>query len=465
MKIFNSLTQTFFTPPDSWSRRVIRMFVCGPTVYDLPHIGHARTYIAFDMIARWLRTSGYRLKYVQNITDIDDKLIDRAAKENISVKKLAAINTRAYHRTEKDLNITSVNAYKPATGAIKEIIKQITTLLKKGFAYETDDGIYFHVASFKNYGALSRQNIKALRTGTRAKIHENKKDPLDFALWKKTPDNKSTPTAPAWKSPWGWGRPGWHIEDTAITEKCFGPQYEIHGGADELKFPHHEAEIAQQESSSGKTPMVQLWMHTGVLFVNGQKMSKSLGNFITVDDFIATYDADTLRLMILSHLYRSPIDYTETAAHAAHAGWMTLHGFLRKLVFVTENSKAKGSPSDDITKTHEAFESAMDNDFHTPRALAALFELIKKTEPHVFELSSKQAGSLYNVIAGSLEVLGFDDTTPSYVPPSTVYNLARKRERARKNTQFVQADVLREKIERLGYKIDDTPIGPYLYKQ
>ncbi|HMB17653.1 MAG TPA: cysteine--tRNA ligase, partial [Candidatus Paceibacterota bacterium] len=291
------------------------MFVCGPTVYDYSHIGHARTYLVFDLFVRYLKSQDFKIKYVQNITNIDDKIIERGKKQNKNPLKIADKFEKKYYQDMENLGIDTVDHYVKATDVIPEIISQVKKLIEKDFAYQTKTGIYFKVRKFKDYGKLSNQDIDALKSGSRVKTAEDKEDPLDFALWKlNQPKSKIKPdkkqpifinNEPAWKSPWGWGRPGWHIEDTAISEKFFGPQYEIHGGAEDLKFPHHESEIAQQEAASGKKPFVKIWMHTGFLTVESKKMGKSLHNFITIRDFLKNHAPETLRFMVMSHHYRS----------------------------------------------------------------------------------------------------------------------------------------------------------------
>ena len=286
----------------------ISLFVCGPTVYDFPHLGHARTYISFDAFVRFLRSQGYKVDYLQNITDIDDKIITRAKQVKITPQALAKRFENEYKKDIKTMGIVSVSKYARATDHIPEIIVQIGKLLKKGYAYELKgEGIYYDILKFKDYGKLSRRtSLQAEDAVSRIDESVKKQNKGDFALWKISKEGE-----PKWKSPWGWGRPGWHIEDTAMTEKHFGAQYELHGGARDLIFPHHEAEIAQMEAISGKKPMAKHWMHTGFLTVEGEKMSKSLGNFITIQNFLSEYSPRVLRLLVLKTHYRSPIDYSE----------------------------------------------------------------------------------------------------------------------------------------------------------
>ncbi len=454
MRIYDSLTETTVQLPETWKSQ-LRLFVCGPTVYDKSHIGHARTYIAFDTIVRWLRHREYRVFYLQNITDIDNKIIDRAREERSSWKDVARHNEKLYLHDMDTLNIQTVTRYARASDYIPQIIEQINTLIEKQHAYETDDGVYFSVTSFPHYGDLSKQDIDAMRSGARVEINEQKQNPLDFALWKKTD------VEPVWHSPWGPGRPGWHIEDTAITQHFFGPQYEMHGGASELKFPHHEAEIAQQESASGKSPLVSNWLHTGVLLVDGKKMSKSLKNFVTIEEFLKTYSPNVLRLLVLSHLYRSPIDYSPALADAFARSWQTIVTFITKLWFVADKDKNNTDKDIDPTEYGKRFDSAMDTDINTPEALATLFSLIHDIEPSIYSLSSNDAKTIANHIIERLNLLGFVNIPRQYKTSFRIRSLLKKREEARTNQQFTPADTLRNKVEALGYMIEDTPLGPF----
>ncbi len=302
IKIYNTLTRSKenFKPLNG---NRIKLFVCGPTVYDYSHIGHARTYISFDVIARYLKYRGFSVFYLQNITDIDDKIINRAISTGKDPLDLAREFEAEYLKDMESLGVENVNLYARATEHIEEIKAQIETLLEAGFAYETDNGVYFDISKYPDFGKLSNRKIEDLNVH-RISPDSNKRNPEDFALWKKKDKEL------VWNSPWGAGRPGWHIEDTAITEEYFGPQYDIHGGGLDLIFPHHEAEIAQMESASGKKPMVRYWMHTGFLNVKGEKMSKSLGNFITIKELIKKYPPEVFRFFVISTHYRSPIDFS-----------------------------------------------------------------------------------------------------------------------------------------------------------
>jgi len=468
MQIFDTLSGGKKALPAPGGRP-FRMFVCGPTVYGFSHIGHARTYIFFDLVARYLKNKGHQVQYLQNITDIDDKIIERAHRENTDHKNLAAHFTGEYKKDMKALGIRSVITYAPASKYIKEIIAQIKALLEKDFAYTTSSGIYFEVKKFSDYGKLSRQNLDGLRSGYRIEPDPEKKDALDFAIWK----FKKYDYEPSWHSPWGEGRPGWHIEDTAITEKHFGPQYNIHGGGIDLKFPHHEAEIAQEESLSGKKPLANIWMHTGFLLVGGEKMSKSLGNFITIRDFLEKYGANTLRILVLQHHYRSPLDYGEEAAEQAQSAWGGLLQILAKLRMIKkqessaspESQGLRGSKKQEleekIMEAEKRFHAAMQDDFNTPEAIAAIFAFISELQPRIYGLSKSEAREAEKFISATLKMLGF--TIKLYKIPLKIQKIAKKRELCRGNKQFKEADTLRKAIEALGYTVEDTPLGPFVW--
>ena len=337
-------------------KKPLKLFVCGPTVYDYSHIGHGRTYIFFDIFTRYLKSLGYKVFYLQNITDIDDKIIARAKEKNLPPQKLAKKLIKSHLEDMKALGITSVTKYARATQFIPEIVRQVQALIKKGYAYKIPgDGYYFDISKFKDYGKLSRRTAaQAEDAVSRIDDSVRKKNRGDFCLWKfphsadlrrLNADQRRRKFTiangePVWATPLGWGRPGWHIEDTAISEKFFGPQYEIHGGGLDLKFPHHEAEIAQAEAASGKKPFVKIWMHGGLLTVNGEKMSKSLGNFITIRDFLKIRSANILRLIVASHHYRLPIDYTEELARDAQNALSGINEFLAKVELI-KSSKFK----------------------------------------------------------------------------------------------------------------------------
>ncbi|MDP2864466.1 MAG: cysteine--tRNA ligase, partial [bacterium] len=367
LKLYNTLSRKkeVFRPRRS---KEVNLFVCGPTVYDFSHIGHARTYIVFDVITKYLREKGFDVFYLQNITDIDDKIIKRAKEKKNSPQKLARDFEKEYLKDMKSLKIDSVTKYARATEHIKEIQSQVKRLLEKGFAYQIEDGIYYDISKFKDYGKLSRRTVLQAEDGvSRIDTAEEKRNKGDFCLWK-----FSKPGEPKWPSPWQNGRPGWHIEDTAIAEKYFGFQYDIHGGAKDLIFPHHEAEISQMEAISKRKPMVKYWIHSGFLTVNGQKMAKSLGNFITIREFLKKNSPRVLRFFVIKTLYHSPIDYREGAILQAKRELEKIDEFIEKLNMIkSQKENKKRFAKSLVLRTEKEFRKAMDDDFNTPKALAS----------------------------------------------------------------------------------------------
>jgi len=462
LKIYNTLTRKkeIFKPRKG---KKVNMFVCGPTVYDYAHIGHARTYIAFDVIVKYLRKKGYDVFYLQNITDVDDKIINRAKEEGVSWKELARKFEREYKKDAKSLGVDSVSKYARATEHIKEIISQVERLLKKGFAYQIEDGIYYDISKFKDYGKLSgRTALQAEDAVSRIDESKKKKNKGDFCLWKFW---SGKDWEPKWRSPWGYGRPGWHIEDTAITEKYFGPQYEIHGGARDLIFPHHEAEIAQMEAISEKKPMVKYWLHTGFLTINGQKMSKSLGNFITIREFLNKHSARLLRFFVLKSHYRSPIDYSEKAILQSQNELERIDEFVEKI----QNAKCKIQNFNSkfkIDKFKNKFEEAMDDDFNTPKAMAVIFELIREVNPMLDknQITQEEVKQILEFLKFIDEIFGFILKKERVKIPEEIKKLAQKREILRKEKKWEEADKIREEIKKLGYEIQDTAGGTKIKK-
>jgi len=449
MKLYNTLTGKKETFKPKRGKKV-NLFVCGPTVYDYSHLGHARTYIAFDVIAKYLKEQGYKVFYLQNITDIDDKIIQRAEEKNVAAGKLAQDFEKAYLEDMKSLGINSVTKYARATDHIKEIIKQIKILEEKRFVYQIADGIYYNISKFKNYGKLAKRTALQAEDGvSRIDESKEKKNKGDFCLWKFSKKGE-----PKWPSPWGEGRPGWHIEDTAITQKFFGTQYDIHGGGKDLIFPHHEAEIAQMEGISGKRPMVKYWIHTGFLTVNGKKMSKSLGNFITIQDFSKKYSARILRFIFAKSHYRSPADYTENSVAQAKKELAKIDEFVKKLRSFRNRTSGVKSVSE-INKFKNNFEQAMEDDFNTPKAIAVIFDLMKTR--------GANATDILKFFKKIDRVLGFIFwPTPVEKTPQEIIDLAEEREKQRKENNWQEADQIRNKIKNLGWQIEDTKNGPKL---
>jgi cysteinyl-tRNA synthetase len=461
IKVYNTLTQKkeILRPKRD---KEIKMFVCGPTVYDFSHIGHARTYISFDVICKYLRQKGYRVFYLQNITDIDDKIIKRAKEENVSWKIISRKFEKEYFKDMKVLKIDSVTKYARATDHIKEIISQVKRLLEKGFAYKISDGIYYDISKFKDYGKLSKRTVLQAEDAV-SRIDESveKRNKGDFCLWK-----FSKPDEPKWKSPFGKGRPGWHIEDTAITEKYFGPQYDIHGGARDLIFPHHEAEIAQMEAISGKVPMVKYWLHTGLLTVRGQKMSKSLKNFITIREFLNKYSPRLLKFFVIKHHYRSSIDFDEEKLFQAKKELEKLDEFVEKISKFKFKIKKSKFPID-VKKYERKFILAMDDDFNTPRAVGILFELIRKANQRILResLTQKEAEKILSFFKKVDQIFGFIFfKKPKEKIPQKIIELVKEREKLRKEGNFKKADEIRAMIKEMGYWIEDTKEGPKIKK-
>jgi len=462
MKIYNTLSdrKDEFKPING---KKVNLFVCGSTVYDYSHIGHARTYIIFDAFAKYLKSRGFKVFYLQNITDLDDKIIARAREKGVPPKDLAVAFEKEYLDCMKKLGIDSVSKYARATDYIKEIISQVRRLQEKGFAYKIeDDGIYYDIGKFKNYGKLAgRTALDAEDSVSRIDYSKDKKNRGDFCLWKFSEGPAGGYPVPSWPSPFGIGRPGWHIEDTAITEKFFGPQYDIHGAARDLIFPHHEAEIAQMEAISGKSPMAKYWMHGGFLTVNGQKMGKSLGNFILLSDLLKRCPANYLRFFVVKNSWRSPIDYSESVMIEVKSAVDKIEEFLRKLKTV-KSAKASQGVNLEIKKLKENFYAELDDDFNTPQAFAVLFDFIKKANSFLDKdlISKKQASEIYKFFQEINKIFGIINFKKAdTVIPSEVKKLVKAREQYRNNKNWQKSDELRKEIESKGYLIEDTDQG------
>ena len=473
LKIYNTLSRkkeifrpkTFRRAQDE--KKKVKLFVCGPTVYDYSHIGHARTYVVFDMIAKYLREKKYEVFYLQNITDIDDKIIKRAKTKRVSPRKLASDFKREYPKDMRSLNVDAVSEYARATKHIKQIISQAERLLNKRYAYRIKDGIYYDISRFKRYGRLSKRTVLQAEDAV-SRIDENKekRNKGDFCLWK-----FSKPNEPSWPSPFGRGRPGWHIEDTAITEKYFGPQYDIHGGAKDLIFPHHEAEIAQMEAISGKKPLVKYWVHSGFLTVKGQKMAKSLGNFITIRDFLKKNPARLLRLLIIKAHYRSSVDYNEKLLSQTKKELEKIDEFLEKLKGQKSAALlARRDPQlirDLISETQKKFEKAMQDDFNTPEAIAAIFNLVNEGNYLVAQnkVRLKDARRFLKLLKKIDKFFNFIFCKKTKVArPPQLLRLVKEREEYRKKGLWQKADEARDKIKKLGYWVEDTKEGSKIKK-
>ena len=428
----------------------VNLFVCGPTVYDDAHIGHGRTYISFDTIKRYLEYKGYAVFYVQNITDIDDKIINRSKESGIPSMELARKFEKRYMEDMHKLNVYGVNLFARATDHLDEIIDQIKRLIDKGFAYETEDGVYFELDKFPEFGKLSNRNVEELESH-RELAETTKKNPQDFALWKK----REGVDEPVWSSPWGDGRPGWHIEDTAITEYYFGPQYDAHGGGLDLIFPHHEAEITQMEAVSGKAPMVKFWLHTGFLNVNGEKMSKSLNNFITIRDLLKDYEAETFRFFVLSTHYRSPIDFSKDSLHQSKKSLDRIKKYY-ELLDVTVNDEFESNYQVLVDYKSEFFES-MDDDFNTPKAIAAIFGLINDSKNDLDALSKDDKIAIKSFLDDVSYIFGVNFISEEVDVGSNelLELISDVRSELRANKQYELSDKIRDKLQSLGYEIND----------
>ncbi len=442
----------------------IKMFVCGPTVYDHSHIGHARTYISFDVIVRYLKYSGFTVFYLQNITDLDDKILKRAEEIGSSPLELARRYEEKYLQDMKVLGVENVNFYARATEHIPEIINQIKILVKKGFAYETDKGVYFDEAKFKEFGKLSNRNLEELNVH-RIGPDTSKRNPGDFALWKKR-KIESEELEMVWDSPWGTGRPGWHIEDTAITDTYFGPQYDIHGGGLDLIFPHHEAEIAQMEAASGKNPMVKYWMHTGFLNVKGEKMSKSLGNFITINDLLQEYSPDVFRFFVLSTHYRSPIDFSQEILHQSQQGLQRIYKLIETINELLDENTAISMENDQeyiykLSEVRKEFFEAMDNDFNTPSAFSTIFDIIREVNRDINDsnISKNALTKLKALIIEFGIVLGFDfslkNENEQELQEDLIELLKDVRSKLREKKEWDLSDEIRSRLKELDIVLED----------
>ncbi len=444
LKLFNTLGRKIevFKPIKD---KKVNFFVCGPTVYDYPHLGHAKTYTQFDFIVRFLRKSGFDVFYLQNITDMDDKIINRSKDKKITPKQLALEFEKIYLEDMKALHNTSVTKYARATDYIPQIVKQVKQLVDKGYAYKINDGYYFDLKKFSDYGKLSgRTALQDEDAVSRIDENEDKHNRGDFCLWKFYKEGE-----PFWDTELGKGRPGWHIEDTAITESFFGPQYDVHGGAVDLIFPHHEAEIAQIEAASGKKPLVRYWMHTGFLNINSEKMSKSKGNFFTVREALKTYNYRTLRYFFLSNHYRMPLNYTQDLLDQSKNSLQRIDDFISGIDTKHDDKKYVKL----IDDTRESIMNSLNEDINTPIALASMFKFIKevnkegKAGKHVLKFMI-ELNELFDFMSFEVEKI-----------PKEIQDLVRKREEARKNKDFASSDKIRDEIKRKGYIIEDSKEG------
>jgi cysteinyl-tRNA synthetase len=459
VRIYNTLTRRKdeFVPLTAGE---VRMYVCGITVYDLCHIGHARSAIVFDVIRRYLVHRGWRVTFVKNYTDVDDKIIRRAQREGVPAAEISERYIEECRRDMASIGVLPPDVEPKATEHVPQMIALIERLLTQGVAYVVDGDVYFEVARFPSYGKLSGKNLDELLAGARVEVDERKRDPRDFALWK-----SAKPGEPSWPSPWGPGRPGWHIECSAMAAQYLGETFDIHGGGEDLIFPHHECEIAQSEAATHRT-FVRYWIHNGFVNMGAEKMSKSLGNTLAIREVVKRHDPEAIRLWLLGTHYRNPVEFTEDRVREAARA-------LDRLERLRADARRLGGGGGDVTAPalvayRERFEAAMDDDFNTPQALAALFDLGSA----LYELRDRtqaDTAARATFLAGVKEltrlgrVLGlFGRAVPEAGPPGEVEGLLADREAARKRRDFASADALRDEILRRGWAIEDTPAGPRL---
>ena len=464
LKIYNTLTRKKeeFVPLKEGE---VGMYICGPTVYNFIHIGNARPFIIFEVVRRYLKFKGYKVKYIQNLTDIEDKMINNARKLNITVSELAEKFIKEYFIDTDSLNIGRADVHPRATEHIKEIIELVKGLEEKGYAYTIDGDVFFDVSKFEAYGKLSGQNIEELKSGARVEIDERKREAIDFALWKKAKEGE-----PSWESPWGKGRPGWHIECSAMSMKYLGKTFDIHAGGSDLIFPHHENEIAQSEAYTNQ-PFVKYWMHNGYLCLNNQKMSKSLGNIMKVREIRKKYEGEVIRYFILSAHYRSPLNFSEEQLQQAQSSLQRLNNIVFNIKHLLKQGKFKESKDKDdeliLEKSKESeqqFIEAMNDDFNTPVALSRLFGFAREVNIYLNspglknKLVLEKIYEFYQDFAGQiLGILKEVDSEESF--EQEIKNLIKEREETRKAKNWKKSDQIRDELRNKGVILEDTPEG------
>ena len=463
MQIFNSKTRKKeeFVPIREGH---VGIYACGPTVYDYFHIGNARPFITFDVLRRYLEHRGYQVTFVQNFTDIDDKMIRRANNEGTTVKELGDRFIAEYYKDAKALGIRPATVHPRATEHIPQIISLVQKLIDKDMAYEVNGDVYFNTKAFPHYGCLCGQNLEDLEAGARIEVDSVKKNPADFAVWK-----AQKPGEPAWESPWGLGRPGWHIECSAMSMEYLGETFDIHCGGKELLFPHHENEVAQSEGATGR-PYVNYWMHNGFINVDNEKMSKSLGNFFTVRDILKEYEAEDVRMFMLSAQYRSPINFSREMIAQAHASLTRLYTARDQMEFLLQHAAEKEQTAEEKALAERMlsyvnrFDSAMDDDLNTADAMGALFEIVHDANVTLTSESSKQAiENALNTLTSLCDVLGLLVKKTSDLP-AEIQQMADERAQARKDRDWKKSDELRDALKALGYIVEDTKEGQKVRK-
>ncbi|MCD6469931.1 cysteine--tRNA ligase [Candidatus Bathyarchaeota archaeon] len=445
----------------------VRIYACGPTVYDFIHIGNARAFVVADLVRRYLEYKGYKVFFVSNITDIDDKMIKRSQEMGISIQQLGEIYSDAYFEDIAALNIKKPDVSPRATQHIPEMIEVIQKLIEKGYAYQVDGDVYFDVLKFKDYGKLSGNRTEALEMGARVEVNPKKKNPADFALWKAQKEGE-----PGWHSPWGKGRPGWHIECSTMAMKYLGETFDIHMGGKDLIFPHHENEIAQAEALTGK-PFARYWIHNEWLTVNGKKMSKSLGNFITVREALKMCSPQVLRFFLISAHYRSPIDFNKESLKLAEKNLNRIYEAVERLRDLGERREKTSAEENLLTEVRDAkkkFEEAMDDDFNTPLALAAIFDIVRAINSYANanrEIEASTKKEVYETLRSLMNVLGIDIEVERKEPREEEIRIINElmnliinvRDEMRKRREWKIADEIRENLKKMGFVIEDTPEG------
>ncbi len=465
-RIYNTLTRKKEALIPLYAGEV-RGYVCGVTVYDLSHVGHARSALVFDVIRRYLRFTGYQVRFVKNFTDVEDKIIKRAQEEGVPPRELAERYIEEYRKDMAALGVEPADVEPKATEHISQMIRLIERLLSRGFAYRVDGDVYFEVRRFDRYGRLSGKNLEELRAGARVEVDERKRDPLDFALWK-----SSRAGEPAWGSPWGPGRPGWHIECSAMSMHYLGESFDIHGGGEDLMFPHHENEIAQSEAATGK-PFVRCWIHNGFVRLGEEKMSKSLGNILTVKELLRRHDPEALRLYLLGTQYRNPLEFAEEHVAEAARALARVRGLLEE----ADRLAASGTPApgrdrglfEEVSRHRQRFQAAMDDDFNTPQAIGVLFDLARSLQSYRGEMAhgAVSVGPFLlgvNELLTLCRVLGLAESARSstVIAPEVrerIERLVQTRAAARARRDWVEADRIRQELVRLGVALEDTRQG------
>ena len=460
MQVYNTLTnrKEEFVPIEPGK---VRMYVCGPTVYNFFHIGNARPFVVFDTLRRYFKYRGYEVKFVQNFTDVDDKIINRAKEEGISAPEVSEKYIKEYFNDAEALNVLKADVHPKVSEHIPEIIDFVQTLIDKGYAYEADGDVYYSTRKFPEYGKLSGQNIDDLESGARIAIGEVKEDPLDFALWKARKEESEI----AWESPWGMGRPGWHIECSTMAKKHLGETIDIHGGGQDLTFPHHENEIAQSEACNG-VPFAHYWMHNGYINVDGKKMSKSLNNFFTVRDIREQYSGDVIRFFLLSGHYRSPINFSDALMEQSKQGYERSATAIETLEFLKTNGTDEPMADEaakiaSLDQYRDKFVEVMDDDLNTADGIAAIFELVSEINLDVKDGASKSfAEEALRRIKELTDVLGiFGGEDEEEGLGDDIQALIDERQAARKEKNWARADEIRDQLAAMGITLKDTPQG------